>query len=159
MDVIDIKKVNFNREPLLDFDGFSNTRFYEEGESLAQNIRNIILTEKGTYPNTPDFGVGINRYLFEILDGNTISRISSEINDQISKFIVSDSVEINVIVERINENREDLNALAISVTLTNSRILTGSTTSEEEMKDNTLELNYVFAANRSNRRSISKIII
>ena len=151
-------KISFNKEPILDFNGFDNPLMYEDMEALAQTIRNIILVEKGTYPNTPDFGVGINNYLFEILDSITISEISTEIQRQIAKYIVADSVEINVMLERINKEQKDLNALAVSITLYDNMKYRIARSEGEEEEDGRIDFSYLFAANTGNKRTISKII-
>jgi|GEM_PF-3379245 len=101
----------FNQEALLQVDVFSRPEYRSDLESLAQVIQNIIIIEKGTYPNQPELGVGIKNYLFEIIDGRTIVTLEENIKDQVYRFIPNDkAVEISV---SLLPNQLGKNTLAI----------------------------------------------
>lgn len=120
----------------------------EDMEALGQTIQNLIIMKKGTYPNTPSLGVGIEDYLFEILDNETISDITNNINTQISQFIVSNSVNIDVKVIQLNNSNANLNSLKIDVTLT-------------ETNDNSKNqsFSFIFASNLLTKKMITKLVL
>ena len=86
----------FGKELYLDENNFGQPYELNNLEGLAQTIQNIIIIEKGTYPNTPNFGVGISNYLFELLDNITLSELTNSINNQISTYINSIKVSIHL---------------------------------------------------------------
>lgn len=55
-------------------------------DSIRENLRNIIFFRKGDYPDLPDFGVGLQDYLFE--PGDELLRLSlnQEMRRQIAKY-------------------------------------------------------------------------
>lgn len=55
-------------------------------ESIRDNIRNILFFRKGDYPDSPDFGVGIQDYLFEQNDELLKIALSQEIRRQIATY-------------------------------------------------------------------------
>ena len=79
----------FRKELLLDINQYAKPAEREELDALAQTVQNLILMHKGTIPNDPNMGVGISRYLFEILDNQTISEIQLEIESQVARYIDS----------------------------------------------------------------------
>ncbi|QDJ97887.1 hypothetical protein PALS2_262 [Staphylococcus phage PALS_2] len=115
---------------------------------MGQTIQNLIIMKKGTYPNTPNLGVGIEDYLFEILDNETISDITSNINNQISQYIVSSSVNIDVKVIQLKNSNANLNSLKIDVTLSDTIDIS-----------NVQSFSYVFAANMLTRKMVTKLVL
>jgi hypothetical protein len=72
-------------------------------KALALRLQNLLLTEKGTYPNNFSLGVGISKYDFEFLDATTLADIRTTIKHQVSKWIPKSSSMIkNVLVENMN---------------------------------------------------------
>jgi len=59
----------------------------------------------------PDFGVGINRYLFLNFDGNTYAKIDTKIREQATKYLPI--VKINKI--SFDAGGQDANRLGISL--------------------------------------------
>lgn len=55
-------------------------------DSINQNLENIILTNKGERVFFPNFGVGIERYLFERLNDSLMNSLYTEIISQIAEF-------------------------------------------------------------------------
>ena len=53
-------------------------------EKLIQDIRTLLLTEKGSVLGNPEYGSNLNRYLFDTLSESTISNIKSEIQSAIN---------------------------------------------------------------------------
>lgn len=52
-----------------------------------QNLKMLILTLPGERIMVPDFGVGLQGFLFEGVTDDTFSRISTRIQQQVSQFI------------------------------------------------------------------------
>lgn len=86
----------------LEFSKKSNQQLFHMNEDpLAQvkdNLRNLILTEKGERLGRPDFGCGIKKYLFDLTSiPNYESIIIQEISQQVEKyfpFILIKNIEI-----------------------------------------------------------------
>ena len=79
--------------------------YYEE--DIAEAIRIIIWTAKGERLMRPDFGCGIERYLFEGNDDTTLRLIEAEIDDAIRKWEPRVH-EVQVRAERDRNNPEKL---------------------------------------------------
>jgi phage baseplate assembly protein W len=61
----------------------------EDSTAITMAVKNILLSKPGNYPLTPDFGMDIGKYQFDLLDDQTISNIKTELSRQISKYIPS----------------------------------------------------------------------
>lgn len=116
-------------------------------EALAQTIQNIIIFERGTYPNQPDLGLGIENYQFEFLDDKTIYELRNGLDTQIQQFIPT-SIKIDFNID-ILENDLGKKVLFFNFKVTN---LTS-------YSDTTDEINMLFGTNTDNTRVISKIIL
>lgn len=62
-------------------DGKADIALLKNEEAVVESVYNILMTEPGERPMRPDFGCGLNRFLFEPIDNvtalelvNTISR-------------------------------------------------------------------------------------
>jgi phage baseplate assembly protein W len=55
-------------------------------DSIRDNIRNIIFFRKGDYPDNPDFGIGLQDYLFEQADEVMRIALNQETRRQISRY-------------------------------------------------------------------------
>lgn len=146
--------VLFRNEPLLAIDLFHKPMVRSDLEALAQTIQNLILINPGTMPNDPLFGVGIERYLFELMNDTTLSEIKNNIEDQISKYIVHDDVTVNVEVKPASTSNKNINTLGVSVQLCPS-----SSNGIESNSDDSLEIGFAYAASTTTRQTISKIMI
>ena len=56
-------------------------------QTFNQNLKMLILTMPGERIMVPDFGVGLQGFLFEGVTGETFSRISTRIQEQINQYI------------------------------------------------------------------------
>tara|TARA_R110001583_G_scaffold183746_1_gene342496 strand:- start:75 stop:443 length:369 start_codon:yes stop_codon:yes gene_type:complete len=54
---------------------------------VRQNLKMLILTNPGERVMDPDFGVGIQRYLFSNFSENYQSKITNKINEQVSLYM------------------------------------------------------------------------
>ncbi|WRM43457.1 hypothetical protein [Staphylococcus phage LY01] len=127
---------------------YNRQHMLEDMEAMGQTVQNLIIMKKGTYPNTPNLGVGIEDYLFEILDNETISDITSNINNQISQYIVSSSVNIEVKVTQLKNSNANLNSLKIDVTLSDTIDIS-----------NIQRFSYIFAANILTKKMVTKLVL
>lgn len=82
-------------------------------DAVKRSMRNILLTNKGERPLDPEFGVGLNRYLFEHASMSTSQIIKTEIRNAI------ESYEPRAIINNINVSADsDRYSLLISITFT-----------------------------------------
>ena len=103
---------NFKKDITLNINNFKKLSYLYDREALARMIQNIIVTKKGTYPNNPDFGVGIENYMFELADGKTLSELTSNINEQLSKWVRND-YNIQVDGQYVNSNNNQYKNLVL----------------------------------------------
>ncbi len=55
-------------------------------DAVRDNLRNILFFRKGDYPDKPDFGVGLQDYLFDNADELLNLALSQEIRRQFAKY-------------------------------------------------------------------------
>lgn len=79
-------KTPFGYEFLLNFNDFENQEIVNDMEALAMIFQRIILFRKGDFPNQPELGVGIEDYVFELMEPATINKIENEIKYQCERF-------------------------------------------------------------------------
>lgn len=98
-------------------------------QALKFNLRNILLTIPGEKISDPDFGVGIQRYLFDLetLDWNVVkSKIESQIRTYvlsegyIERFkvklrVIAESNAVQVTIDYIPTSTKDLQQLVVEV--------------------------------------------
>lgn len=69
-----------------DIDGhYSNNKTIKE--AVTQNLKHLLLTNKGEKMMDPSFGAGLMSYLFEPLDSSTFSTIQANIIEQADKYL------------------------------------------------------------------------
>lgn len=108
----------FNDEYLFEIDEFNQNKKYTDGVSFAKNFQNLCLTEKGTYPNCPDLGIGIHTFIYEFLDTDTILEIKRLCEYNIKTYlnsIIPFKLEVVPLTKQINNRR--INTIAIYLTL------------------------------------------
>jgi phage baseplate assembly protein W len=54
---------------------------YSTSTQIKSNIINYVLTRKGERVLNPDFGLGLEEYIFENIDNNTLTTIQNVITD------------------------------------------------------------------------------
>lgn len=75
-------------------------------ETVKQNFKNLILTNRGERLMDPDFGVGISSYLFENYDLGVIQSLKAEAINQTQKYLPFISIEdFNVAESNTNPNQ------------------------------------------------------
>lgn len=139
---------HFRKEIFMAQNIYNRQMMLEDMEAMGQTIQNLIIVKPGTYPNTPKLGVGIEDYLFDILDNITLNDISANINNQISKYIVSNSVNVEVKVNKLKNSNANLNSLKIDVNL-----------SSAFESRNISRFSFIFAANNLTKKMVSKLVL
>ena len=91
-----IKSEELRNELFLDFDNFNQPKIKKDNYALAQLILNLLLTEPGTYPDTPELGINIAQYQFEFLN----SRIG-DLNDHLDEIVEQTSKKFGIIKENV----------------------------------------------------------
>lgn len=137
----------FRDELQLAIDLFRKPSQLTDLEALAQTIQNLILVDPGTYPSDPLLGVGITNYLFELMDTVTLNEIQNKIDDQLTKYILHESVTINTNISEVSTGSTKLNAILIKVELYSVD------------NDTKSEMSFVVSGNTTNKKTISKIIL
>lgn len=73
---------------------------------VKQNLKTLILTEKGERIMLPEFGVGLKKFLFENMNQVTNIQLQSEIKDQVRKYMPFVEIKnINVLEDNDNLNK------------------------------------------------------
>jgi|TARA_R110000787_G_scaffold71112_7_gene158309 phage baseplate assembly protein W len=79
---------------------------------IRQNLKMLILTNPGERVMIPDFGVGIQSYLFENFSNSVYYEIETKIKQQVSKYLPV--IGIGGIV--FADTHQDTNTLGIQIT-------------------------------------------
>lgn len=133
----------FKSEVRLARDSFHNIELKNDKVGLAQVIQNVLFIEKGTYPNQPDLGIGIENYLFEKIDKGTTSNLENDIKIQLKQFVPND-----YIVEPKVESR---------VVNGNPTLLISFTIQDVEKKEET-KFGFLVGQNKTTKNIVSKLI-
>jgi len=138
----DLVNINFKDELLLTKDDFNQPKTIKNLEALAQTIQNLMFIEKGTFPNQPLMGIGIENYEFEFIDSITLMDLQDNINNQIKTYIPTDEY-ISCKVSTIT-NSEKKNVVFINFTVKESK---------------TGDSSFIIAFVKYSKKVLSKIII
>ena len=84
-------------------------------ETVKQNFKMLVLTSPGERVMVPDFGVGINSFLFEAMDDSTYSQVVQKIQEQVGMFIPSITLEAIDFVTSDEDPTLPLNELRVSI--------------------------------------------
>jgi phage baseplate assembly protein W len=104
-------------------DGYALTKTIKE--VARQNFKMLILTNPGERIMEPDFGVGINSFLFENNTAAVYSQIDARIREQASKYLPFIEVgEIDFNSSEVNPNLAD-NFLGVSIKYSIKRLNIG----------------------------------
>lgn len=134
----------FKGELVLEKNSFNTMTIREDKTALAQVIQNLLFIEKGTYPNQPELGIGIENYLFEKIDKGTCSVLKDNIKEQIEKFAPSEYlIDVQVESKIINSNV----ALLISFSIKDT----------SEMSDTRFGI--LVGKSEKTKKTISKLIV
>lgn len=141
-----MKLVSNNTEILVKELGMGVSRYntnieFNDEDALLVCVMNLLLMEKGTFPDIPDMGFGIRERRHFILSGTNISDMNVELNEQIRKYINSTSItSASVSARRLQTGDETVDVTIVMDT--NERIVFSDdnnditiSTSDTGMKD------------------------
>jgi len=85
-------------------------------ESVKQNVLTILMVSPGEWPNDPQLGVGVRRFLFENSDSGELSRLESVIKNQFSRYLPFLEVDSQIVTVDANGNHlQDSNMVKLVV--------------------------------------------
>lgn len=145
----------FNNELTLNINDFNQFDIRSNLYAFAQQIQNLLLIEKGTYPNMPQLGVGIGNFEFERANSYTISTIKDTIDEAIADFLPNNfDVETNVELRDVasREYGKTIKILIVDFTLLNP-----SDTVNIDTENTSFSL--VFGRNDRNSKLVSRLIM
>lgn len=154
---INLSDLPYKDELLLDFDMFQKPAVRKDILALAQQIQNLVIIEKGTYPNQPNLGVGIANYLFELGDTFTLEKLRTEIDKQIDMFIDPKDFNIEINLQMIEGPNKRINTLSLGIVA--ERISLNRTHEDTVIDQDYSYAQLLIGANTTNRKIISKILV
>lgn len=107
--------------------GFAMVETIEE--LIRQNLTTLILTSPGERVMTPNYGVGLNQFLFENMAGNVYSNIENAIRDQADQYLPGVSIDIVRFFK--NEDNNSIN-LQVSYSVPNLGINSSVTLAQNQ---------------------------
>jgi len=81
-------------------DGFTTIKSFKK--LIKQNLKMLILTNKGERVMIPEYGVGITQFLFENYDQSTFAQIEVEILEQVTIYMPVISISQLMFVPDVN---------------------------------------------------------
>lgn len=135
----------FKSELLLEENNFHLMEQYTDKFALAKVIQNILIMEKGTYPNQPELGVGIEDWLFEFLSNEKAMELNNIIKQQISRFIPT-TYDVNLTIQS-KDITSSMKGLLLKFTFVD----------EEENEATTI--GFLFGRSQKTKKVLSKIIV
>ena len=78
---------------------------------VKQNLKTLILTDRGERIMLPDFGAGLRKFLFNNLNQSTSLEIKSEIESQVKKYLPFIKIE----EVDVYEDSSNLNKLTVRI--------------------------------------------
>ena len=88
-------------------DGFEQVKTLKT--NIKQNLKMLLLTNPGERIGSPNFGVGIRRFLFEMSGQEVYAEIDSKIKEQVSLFLpYLKIVRVQFLTDDKNENKLNL---------------------------------------------------
>lgn len=113
----DILQMWFPNELTLNRSEFNRLDQRTDKIALAQTIQNLLIIKKGTYPNQPELGIGIEEYMFELASEDVIRDLEFAIDEQIKKFIPTNyNIEFEVDTDS-QYSKKGLSVLSITFTI------------------------------------------
>lgn len=107
--------------------GFAMVETIEE--LIRQNLTTLILTSPGERVMTPNYGVGLNQFLFENMAGNVYSNIENAIRNQAGQYLPGVSIDIVRFFK--NEDNNSIN-LQVSYSVPNLGINSSVTLAQNQ---------------------------
>jgi len=87
---------------------------FQTRNQISSNILNLLKTKRGERIMQPNFGLGLESFLFEQIDNDTQTRIETEIENTIETWLPY--VIIEDLIVNISDELKDRNTIDISLT-------------------------------------------
>lgn len=87
---------------------------FQTREQVSSNILNLLKTKRGERLMQPEFGIGLESILFETIDDDTQTRIETEIETTIGRWLPY--VVIEELIVDISDELRDTNTINVSLT-------------------------------------------
>ena len=97
------KSDELKKEFLLEYDNFKKPATVEDLQTIATMIHTLLFLVPGTYPDCPDMGIGIQDYMFEVLDDKILTKIRTKIDEQVTKYLPTVYIH-NIIVKKFDND-------------------------------------------------------
>lgn len=113
------KEESTKREETFALNVFEETESYDGLIALASRIQTLLLMEPGHNPSAVDMGVGIRNFLMEAFDELTQQELLRNVQNQIAKFIPSNSI-IDIDINFVDESNKRTGTLYLFFTVYDS---------------------------------------
>lgn len=148
-ETLNTPETDLRKDITLNINDLNKLEFYEDRVALARMIQNILVTKKGTYPNNPTFGVGIEDYLFDFANNTTKSELSSSITEQLNLWLdTKDDIHIEHNLQFVKTDNNAYTTLAIFF-----NVYSDTKSGDTELYKFTL----FFTGDQKNRKIVSKL--
>jgi len=97
----------FKKETLLEIDNFNSAKKMSELASMALNVRNLLLMEKGTVRGCFDMGCELLKYRFDLMSDTFVSDLTNIITYQINTFL--EEVPVSSVLLSVDKETKKLN--------------------------------------------------
>ena len=100
------------RLPLANDDRYGYSMLVTMRQSISQNLKCLMLTAPGERIMDPQFGVGLNKYIFQNFGPELVKNIKTNIRQQVSKYMPFVSIKDAIITfgDATTENPDSNNA-------------------------------------------------
>lgn len=88
---------------------------------VKQNLKTLVLTDKGERIMIPEFGVGLNKFLFENFNQTTKMQIQSEVVTQVRRYMPFINIDFVEVLEDPNNLNNMIVQIQFSVPALNTR--------------------------------------
>ena len=119
-------------DPAFGKNSFNKPKFYNESQTIANNIMTILLGRPGFYPSMPELGMDIRNLLYKPLDEINPDAIKAKLVQQCSQFMTAvrnGTFDVQIIAYK---NRPMIIfIIPVTVDRTDKRLAIGVTTNQE----------------------------
>ena len=115
----ELEAMSGRKEVQIEANNFGTTGQYDELQSLAIQVRNLIMMEPGTMPNAMDMGVGARLYVMERALPEVLSDLRQKIELNCRKFLPNVDLIRQVSIEEYTDTATSMSGLLIWVSINN----------------------------------------
>jgi hypothetical protein len=119
-------------DPAFGKNSFNKPKFYNESQTIANNIMTILLGRPGFYPSMPELGMDIRNMLYKPLDEINPDAIKAKLVQQCSQFMTAvrnGTFDVQIIAYKGRPML--IFIIPVTVDQSNKRLAIGITTNQE----------------------------